>query len=103
MAKKKETDKLLLDMIQCEKDGFGVHYGRWKAMQNPVKVVKEEEIPEGWCRCQHCGRIFKPTIKRPQKFCDYVCRREAYAEKGKEVSAKYMRGYRERMKADGKD
>ena len=101
MAKKKEMDKLAWENAQA----LAAHmsYGKWKAMQNPVKIVKEEEIPEGWSKCQHCGRAFKPTIKRPQKFCDYVCRREAYAEKGKEVSAKYMRGYRERMKADGKD
>ena len=29
MGKDKQQDKLLLDMIQCEKDGFGVHYGKW--------------------------------------------------------------------------
>lgn len=44
----------------------GMSYGKWKAMQNPVKINKE--IPEGWSVCQWCGQPFKPKTKRPQKY-----------------------------------
>ena len=100
MARKKKLDKLSLDMIQCEKDGFGVHYGKWKATQEPVNIAKEEEIPEGLYKCQQCGKVFKPTIKRPQKFCDYVCREKSYFPKRKIQQAEYMIGYRERKRAE---
>ena len=41
--KKKELDKLSLDMIECEKAGFGVHYGAWKAAQEE-KARKEKIV-----------------------------------------------------------
>lgn len=55
MAKKKDLSPLDLDLIQCEKDGFGCHYGKWKATQETKKVEKEE--PEGFVIrvCQNCG------------------------------------------------
>ena len=93
---RKELDKLSLDMIQCEKDGYGVHYGRWKAMQQPVKVVSE--IPDGWKRCPQCGKPFKPRCGK--KYCDEVCRKQAYIPKEREIFRKYMNGYRERKKAN---
>lgn len=73
MARKKQLDKLSLDMIQCAKDGYGVHYGRWKAAQEPVKIIPRTDIPAGWRKCEWCGTPFKPSTKRPQKFCEAYC------------------------------
>lgn len=73
MARKKKLDKLSLDMIQCEKDGFGVHYGRWKALQEPVKIVPRTETPDGWRKCEWCGTPYKPSNKGVQKFCQAYC------------------------------
>lgn len=96
MAKKKEPDKLALDMIQCKKDGFGCHYGAWKAAQdNPVKIEKEEnEIPDGWRVCEWCGKPYKPKTKRPQKYCECACQYEAAKERGRKKHTEYMRQYR---------
>lgn len=98
MAKKKKMDKLSWENAQA----LAAHmsYGKWKAMQDPVKIVKQEVIPEGWSKCQYCGKVFKPTIKRPQKFCDSVCREKSYSPKRKIIQAEYMRGYRERKRAN---
>ena len=80
MARKYEgPDNLALDMIQCKKDGYGCHYGAWKAAQDPVKI--EKKIPEGWRICANCGMLFKPTTKRKQIYCGGVCGHEAYREK----------------------
>lgn len=96
--KKKEMDKLSWENAQA----LAAHmsYGKWKAMQTPVKIVKEEETPEGWCKCQQCGKVFKPTIKRPQKFCDSVCREKSYSPKRKELNAEYYA--RKKVEANGK-
>lgn len=97
MAKKK-PDKLSQEVAQAL--AAGMSYGKWKALQEPVKIVKEEEIPEGWSKCQYCGKVFKPTIKRPQKFCDSVCREKSYFPKRRIIQAEYMRGYKARKKAE---
>lgn len=96
MRKKRELDKLSLDMIECEKAGYGCHYGAWKATQSPVKI--EKKIPEGWLVCKNCGKAFKPKTKRKQLFCEVSCQKAAYEEKRKEQHAEYMRTYRERQK-----
>lgn len=77
MAKKKQLDKLSLDMIECENAGFGVSYGRWKAAQKPVKYVPEDVIQEGWLVCRHCGKPFKPNSNRKQYYCELVCQAKA--------------------------
>ena len=75
--KKKELDKLSLDMIECKKAGYGCHYGDWYAAQNrPVKIEKKVEIPEGWIACLHCGKYFKPYSKM-QKYCEISCQKAA--------------------------
>ena len=86
--KKKELDKLSLDMIQCEKDGFGVHYGRWKAMQKPVKI-EPQGIPEGWLVCAQCGTPFKPKTKRKQYYCGAFCQQQAQTARYKERKKGY--------------
>lgn len=98
MAKKKKLDKLSLDMIECEKAGYGCHYGAWKAAQEEKaraeKVMvekKEPEIPEGWLVCQHCGKAFKPKTKRPQKYCQFNCQYEAQRERYRQSRMECMR------------
>lgn len=100
MAKKKELGKLSLDMIECKKAGYGCHYGAWKATQdNPVKV--KEGIPDGWLICKRCGKAFKPTIKRIQKYCDVGCQRQDQYERDRQKNTQYQRERRARLKERG--
>lgn len=64
---KKQLDKLSREMLQCEADGFGVSYGKWKAKQ-PVYVEPEKEMRV----CAFCGKPFIPKTPK-QKYCDKVC------------------------------
>ena len=83
MAKKK-LDQLTLDVIQCEKDGYGCHYGRWKAAQ-PPKPQTPPELPEGWLICPQCGKWFKPTRRNSnQKFCNMYCQEQDASNRRKE-------------------
>ena len=84
MARTKRMDNLSKDMIQCKKDGYGVHYGKWKAMQKPVTMKKK--IPDGWLVCENCGVPFKPN-RTDQRFCDSYCQRQAYAERVRKQQA----------------
>ena len=85
MAKKKEPTKLELDMIQCVKDGYGIHYGAWKAAQKPSPIVKKDGIPEGWRVCIGCGKAFKPkTPHSKQVYCEPLCQKECYRIQHKE-------------------
>lgn len=70
-------------------------YGRWKAMQKPVPIVKAK-IPDGWIACEHCGKPFKPKTKRAQRFCDVGCQKQAYAKTLRQRNKEYMREYRAR-------
>lgn len=78
-------DNLSADMIQCEKDGYGVHYGKWKAMQSTVSINKQ--LPEGWKACEYCGKPFK--TKCGKRFCDMECRNKSYAERDKAIKHNY--------------
>lgn len=93
MAKKKQLDKLSLDMIQCEKDGFGVRYGKWKAAQTPVKI-EPKGLPDGWKKCAYCGKPFKPKTKRIQYYCEANCQVAAQREKDKDKRAIYKREWK---------
>ena len=53
----------------------GMSYGKWKAMQPIVQIVKPE-IPEGWQKCDGCGVAF--FSKRKKRFHDEVCRQRTY-------------------------
>jgi hypothetical protein len=64
----------------------GLSYGQWKAMQEPVKPVKEK-IPEGWYVCRYCGKPFKPRVKRTQKYCEWICMQRAQREREKRRKA----------------
>lgn len=86
MAKKKELDKLSLDMIECEKTGFGVHYGKWKAMQPPVKIPRLDpfaNLPEKkkTSICQWCGKTFIQSRNGKQIYCELYCQRMANYER----------------------
>ena len=70
-------DNLSKCMIQCEKDGFGVHYGRWRAAQENVQIV--EKVPDGWRKCKHCGKPFKPYNN--QQYCEVRCQYLASRER----------------------
>ena len=89
MARKKKLDKLSLDMIQCEKDGYGVSYGRWKATQEPVKIEKIE-IPvvsnmRSFSRiCPYCGTEFE-TFNSRKKHCSKECCDRANYQKRREI------------------
>lgn len=95
MAKKK-LDKLSLDMIQCKKDGYGVHYGRWKATQEPVKP-EESPLPDGWLICAHCGKRFKPKTGRPTKYCEAYCANAAFKVRKRERDNQRQREWREKQ------
>ena len=71
----------------------GMSYGKWKAMQQPVKV-ENKPVPEGWRKCEYCGKPFKK--KSGKRFCDVYCREKAYEPRAKEIQLGYMRKYRSR-------
>ena len=91
MATKKKApmDKLSLDMIQCEKDGFGVHYGAWRAAQ----YEKNGGMPQiqkrnGYKRiCINCGKEFYVKTNRVQKYCDEFCKEQCYRRQKAEARA----------------
>ena len=84
MAKKNKPDKLARENAQAI--AAGMSYGKWKAMQ-PVVAVDPKVIPDGWKRCEYCGKLFKGAVNK--RFCDYYCRTESYNERmRKEQAAK---------------
>ncbi len=87
--KKKQMDKLVWENSLAL--AAGMSYGKWKAMQDPVQIVKQDVVPEGWFVCENCGKSFKPKTKRPQRFCDYYCQERAYHRNNREIlNAKAM-------------
>jgi hypothetical protein len=84
-TKKVKLDKLAQDMIQCKKDGFGVHYGAWRAAQYEKNKGQIPEKPKGYKHtCVHCETEFYTRINRKQKFCCDSCREEYYRIKKRE-------------------
>lgn len=100
--KKKELDKLSLDMIQCEKDGFGVHYGAWKATQERQTEFKRKEYEPrfGWGICGYCGNRF-PKEHGKQLYCDSLCQRSAQVQKYKARNKDYYKNYMREKRAEG--
>ena len=100
MAKKNELDKLSLDMIECEKAGYGCRYGKWKAMQPNVKDnQKDDVLPKGWALCEHCGKPFKKHDSR-QRYCDIYCRTEAYKDTHRRLNRESEQRRREEKKRE---
>ena len=80
MGRKKNApmDKLAQDMIQCKKDGYGVHYGAWRAAQYEKGIMNMPK-PKGYKYiCFHCGKEFYAPNKKIRKYCSYDCTYEAY-------------------------
>lgn len=91
MARQKMPDRLTQEVSMAI--AASMSYGKWKAMQQPVKV-EEKPIPKGWKKCEYCGKPFKP--KCSQKFCDMYCREQAYKPRRNEILRESARKYRER-------
>lgn len=85
----KEPDKLALDMIQCKKDGYGCHYGAWKATQMPDATTRK--IPEGWRICKGCGKSYKPKANN-QRYCEAFCQKKAARAKYEKRKSEQERG-----------
>lgn len=92
MKKQKQPDRLSQEVSLAL--AAGMSYGKWKAMQNATRIEKKSDIPDGWLVCQWCGKAFKPKTRRPQKFFQTYCQREAYKETYRAKNTKYMREYR---------
>ena len=77
--KKKPMDKLAWENAQAL--AAGMSYGKWKAMQDPVRI--EKKTPEGWMKCRYCGKEFPP--KTSKIYCDDYCRYMATKDRYKEM------------------
>lgn len=85
MAKNKDLDNISIAMIECEKAGFGCHYGKWYAATRPAKIEqKQKPIPDGWLICEHCGKPFTQKTKKKKRYCDEFCRNASYYERNKD-------------------
>jgi hypothetical protein len=99
MARKK-MDKLSQEVAKAL--ACGMSYGKWKAMQKPVKIVPKkipDEFQEHWSTCEYCGKQFKLKTRRPQRFCDVTCQKNAYYENNRERMLEYCAKYRQKVKA----
>lgn len=97
MARKK-MDRLSRENAQAL--AAGMSYGKWKAMQQPVKVEKkkvQEEYIENVC--PWCGKKFIPQSKRKKTYCSATCQKVAYYENNKQILLEKMMEYR-RAKAN---
>lgn len=76
----------------------GLSYGRWKAMQPIVPVVKKEpEETKKTKVCPWCGEKFVPNrFNSRQKYCNTVCQQTAYYENNKKKYAEWQKDYRKR-------
>lgn len=103
---RRELTQLDRDMIECEKAGFGVHYGAWKAAQKPVPIIKKADaIPEGWRVCIGCRKLFKRTTPNSRQiYCDVTCQKEHYKIQHKQEKAlrESERRIKNRRAEDGK-
>lgn len=68
-------DNLIREMRLCEKAGFGVSYGKWKATQ-PIKEAPKEEDTR---TCLYCGKpIISSKYGRGGKYCGMECSSTAW-------------------------
>ena len=75
MAKNKEPDKLAQDAAAAL--AAGMSYGKWKAMQDPVRIYKPQDLAPGWKLCAWCGKPFMIKTKKNKLYCDAYCQRLA--------------------------
>lgn len=76
MARRK-IDKLGRD-IKAASDA-GMSYGKWKAMQNPVKIEPPKVGTKFTCEC--CGKEFVRYDNRQVKYCSWDCHKRYHALK----------------------
>ena len=88
MARKKTREPDRLDIEASKAIAAGMSYGKWKAMQDPVKI--EKQIPEGWKVCPWCKKVFKPN-RSNQIYCEIHCRNEATAARQRAERIGYVR------------
>ena len=83
--RKKNLDNLAADMIQCKKDGFGCHYGKWKALQPFIRFKRELpiELDDGKRVCKTCGAEFYYYGKGIKQFCSSSCYQVDYYQRVK--------------------
>lgn len=68
-------DNLTREMRLCEKAGFGVSYGKWKATQ-PVKEMPKQEDTR---TCLYCGKpLISSKYGRGKKYCGMECSHAAW-------------------------
>lgn len=83
MARKKQMDKLAQEASQAL--AAGMSYGKWKAMQAPVKIEpKPDPFKIKTYICAYCGAEFAPDDNRYRKYCGDRCRKLGNAEAMKE-------------------
>ena len=101
MAKKKAMDNLAKDAAAAL--AAGMSYGKWKAIHGDTRDVNETKeviVQEGWSICVHCGKVFKPRTRRPQKYCDTVCQEDALHERDREKYLARSREYQRRKREE---
>ena len=69
-----DMDNLTREMQLCEKAGFGVSYGKWKATQ-PIKEAPKKESAR---TCLYCGR---PITSGTRRYCNNDCSTEAWKKR----------------------
>ena len=74
---KREMDNLAKDAAAAL--AAGMSYGKWKAMQDPVKIEREPGLPTGWKRCRWCNEPF--VAKPKQQYCGVYCQKTAQRER----------------------
>lgn len=84
------------DLIQCEKDGFGCSYGKWKSTQEHI-----QPIPKNTKKCKYCGKPFVPRKQKNQVYCDINCQREMYKEKRRQCMQELRR--KQKIEVGGND
>jgi hypothetical protein len=63
-------DNLIREMRLCEKAGFGVSYGKWKATQPIKELPKKQESRT----CLYCGKtIIRGRWDKGGQYCDNEC------------------------------
>jgi hypothetical protein len=72
-------DKLTTDCIAAKTAGMS--YGQWKATQERKEIPVNTDLPAGWKLCEWCRTPYKPTSRRPQRFCQPYCANLAFKDR----------------------
>lgn len=80
---KKEPDQLAIDAAAAL--AAGMSYGKWRAMQKPVEIVKKPDTETGRKYiCEQCGKTFIRQDRKFAKYCSDECRYKAWNRKKRE-------------------